>query len=102
MKVAQVDDPFPVQTARHDRPVYKNGRLTAQRVAEALAVILRGRQARPLELIILVQVDAFGYPYATAGFNLFLDAVVQIEFLLQHFKRLAVSALLQVRLVVLR
>ena len=94
MDIAQVDDPFPVQTARHDRPVYQNGRLVAKRMAEALAVILRCRQARPLELIILVQVDAFGYPYATAGFNLFLDAVVQIEFLLQNFECLAIAALL--------
>lgn len=102
MDITQINDAFPVQTARHDRPVHENGRLGAKRMAEAFAVILRCRQARPLEFVVLVQVDVLGHLHATAGLHLFLDAVVEIKFLLQNFKRLAVSLLLQVRLVVLR
>lgn len=101
MDITQVDDPFPIQTARHDRPVYEDGCLAAKSMAEAFAFILRGCQTWPLKLIILIQIDMVGHPHATAGFNLFLDSVVQVEFLLQNFERLAVAALLQVRLVVL-
>ena len=70
MDIAQVDDPSP--SRQHGTTVLSTRMAAwyAKRMAEALAVILRCRQARPLELIILVQVDAFGYPYATAGFNL--------------------------------
>lgn len=101
MDIAQVDDPFPIQTARHDRPVNQNGRLAAKRMAEAFAFILRGCQTWPLKLIILIQIDMVGDLHAAAGFNLFLDSVVQVEFLLQNFECLAIAALLQVRLVVL-
>lgn len=101
MDIAQIDDPFPIQTARHDRPVYQNGRLAAKRVAEAFAFILRGCQTWPLKLIILIQINTVGHPHAAAGFHLFLDSVVQVEFLLQNFERLAVAAFLQVCLVIL-
>lgn len=102
MNIPQVDDTFPIQTAWHNRAIHKNGRLAAKRMTEAFSFILRRCQARPLELVILVQIDVIRHPHAPAGFNPLLDSVVQIKFLLQYFERLAISALVQIGCIVLR
>ncbi len=102
LHIAQINDTFSVQTARHHCPVNQNGSVAPQGMAEALAIVLWRVQAWPLEFMILVQVDVVGNFDTAARHHFFFNPVVQVELLLQYFQCLAVSLPLHIRHIILR
>ena len=101
MDVAEIDDALAVEAARDHGAVHEDAGLIAQTVAEALAFVFLFLQVRPFELVVVIQVDAFGELDALAPRELVPDAEIEAEFALEPVQYVLIALTLDVRRVIL-